>query len=225
LKESKNERTGSLYAYVPDNPDVRQAIPLWQPAFFGDSNRMVKEVQNESYPDLATALYKAVRHRYLEALALVETDTMIARLIRAIDHIEEPTLVRAYRKIAAFYRFALVGEQQLPLPLDDTPERERQRDAWRAFWSKEAERLVQVNGICTALLRAVAYRNTSSGDAAEARLVDALADRYGRFSLPRRVKLLKLSLDPEELDNWRFVEDIDWDQIVLDPRVRPNPPD
>jgi hypothetical protein len=39
------------------------------------------------------------------------------------------------------------------------------------------------------------------------------------------VKLLKLSLDPEELDNWRFVEDIDWDQIVLDPRVRPNPPD
>ena len=90
-------------------------IPLWEPAFFGDSNRLVKEVQNESYPELARALFRAARERYLEACALVSVDTMLARLVRVVEDsdIVAPVLTRAYRKVASFYRFALVGERQL----------------------------------------------------------------------------------------------------------------
>lgn len=202
-------------------------IPLWEPAFFGDSSRLVKEVQSETYPELARALFRAARDRYLDACALVSVDTMLARLVRVVrdEDIAAPVLARAYRKVAAFYRFALVGEPQLELGASNGHERPIARRAWEEFVTAEARRLAAVNEMTTALLRAVAYRNTATGRAAEAHLVDLLAERYGRFTLRRRMELLRLSLDAAELDNWRFVEDVDWDQEVLDPRVRPNPPD
>ena len=59
--------------------------------------------------------WMAARERYLEACALVSVDTMLARLVRVVEDsdIVAPVLARAYRKVASFYRFALVGERQL----------------------------------------------------------------------------------------------------------------
>jgi hypothetical protein len=203
----------------------RDVIQDWEPAFFGDSNRTVKEIQRQTYPELARELFDAARQRYLAACSLVGVDTRLAELARNVERYRLPLLARAYRMMAKFYRFAFVGDQQMLLPFEDQPAPDPLREAWERYFHDEAERLVKTDSIATGILRAVVYQPTPIGDAAEAHVVDLLSHRYGTFYLQRRLELLRLTVPLDELDGWRFAEDVDWDQIALDPRVRPDPPD
>ena len=219
--------------YLLTNPAWQDAVPIWQAAFFTDSSRLAKEIQRATYPGLAFELFDAARQRYLDACAFVGVETELTGLLRKIQPLEQPFLKRAYRKIAAFYRFAFVGDRQtelqFPLPASGTAsptgtETENLKQSWRNFLRNEARRLARIDHIATSLLRAVAFGDSAEARAAEAHVVDMLDERYGRFYLQRRLQLLELSIHPEELDSWRFIEGPDWDQVELDPRVRPDPP-
>jgi hypothetical protein len=215
------------------NPAWQDAVPIWQAAFFTDSSRLAKEIQRATYPGLAFELFDAARQRYLDACALVSVDTELTSLIRQVQPLERPFLKRAYRKIAAFYRFAFVGDRQTKLPFPSPAsgtasttgdETENLEQSWRNFLRNEARRLARIDHIAISLLRAVAFGDSAEARAAEAHVVDMLDERYGRFHLQRRLQLLELSIHPEELESWRFIEGPDWDQVELDPRVRPDPP-
>ncbi len=215
------------------DPAWQDAVPIWQAAFFTDSSRLAKEIQRATYPGLVFELFDAARQRYLDACALVGVETELVGLLRKVQPLEQPFLKRAYRKIAAFYRFAFVGDRQTELPFSppeantaSTPgnETEHLEQSWRSFLRNEARRLARIDHIATSLLRAVAFGDSAEARAAEAHVVDMLDERYGRFHLQRRLQLLELAIHPEELDSWRFIEGPDWDQVELDPRVRPDPP-
>ncbi|UCG42451.1 MAG: hypothetical protein JSU73_11355 [candidate division WOR-3 bacterium] len=214
-------RSGS----VPSGRAWCEIVQDWEPAFFGDNNRAVKKIQRQTYPELAHELFNAARQRYLSACGLVGVDTRLAELSRKAERYRLPFLTRAYRMMAKFYRYAFAGDQQMVLPFEDRPAQDSMRGAWERYFRDEAERLVETDSIATGILRAVVYHPTPIGDAAEAHVVDLLSHRYGKFHLQRRLELLRQTFSSDELDGWRFAEDVDWDQIALDPRVRPNPPD
>jgi len=210
---------------VPSGRESREVVQDWEPAFFGDNNRAIKKTQRLTYAELAPELFNAARQRYLSACSLVGVDTRLAELSRQAERYRLPFLTRVYRMMAKFYRFAFVGDQQMLLPFEDQPAPDPLREAWERYFRDEAERLVETDSIATGILRAVVYQPTPIGDAAEAHVVDLLSHRYGRFHLQRRLELLSQTVSSDELDGWRFAEDVDWDQIALDPRVRPDPPD
>lgn len=205
-------------------PRIREIIPLQQAAFFTDSNRLMKELQNRTWAELAFLLFDTCRERYLAACALVGVEPELAELVRGIKSFEQPRLARTYRKIAAFYRFAFIGEQQEELPFDSRNRRVRPQAEWEKFFRLESNRLARIDHLVRSILRAVAYGSSAEGRAAEARVIDVLDERYGRFHLARRLELLKLSIHPEELESWRFLDGPDREEYPLDPRVRPDPP-
>lgn len=216
---------------MPEQPAVADAsradaavVPVHQAAFFTDSNRLAKEVQNESWANLAFALFDACRERYLAACALVGVEPELAGLVRGTGSLPRYRLARVYRKIASFYRFAFIGEPQGELPFDDRDHVGGLRAEWESFFRQEARRLAGIDHLARSVLRAVAFGESAEGRAAEAHAVDALAERYGRFHLVRRLELLRLAVHPDELDGWRVLDGSNWDDYQLDPRVRPDPP-
>lgn len=226
------KKTETVNAQAASQPGVgssglewREVIQDWEPAFFGDNNRAVKNIQRETCAELSYELFVAARQRYLLACTLVGVDTRLAELARQVERHRRPFLGRVYRMIAKFYRFALVGEQQVDLPFGEGTSFDSQREAWQRYFRHEVKRLVETDEFTTGVIRSVVHQLTPIGDAAEAHVVDLLSHRYGRFHLQRRLELLRLNVSLDELDGWRFVEDVDWDQIALDPRVRPNLPD
>ena len=219
-EETAGPRTDELTPSAPS----REIVPVHQAAFFTDSNRLTKETQDRTWSELAFELFAACRERYLAACALVGVEPELARLVRAITALEPPRLARTYRKIAAFYRFAFVGEPQTELPFDDRDHLALMETDWRKFFRLETQRLARIDHLARSVLRAVAFGVSAEGRVAEAHVVDVLNERYGRFHLARRMELLKLSIHPEELEGWRFLDGPDWDQYQPDPRVRPDPP-
>ncbi len=213
----------SIELPVPACPELPDAVPVWCAAFFTDGNTAVKRIQSDSYPRLVAELFRAPRRRYLAACALVGEETGLAAALLAVDRFERPPLVRAYRKVAAFYRFAFIGEPQLELPLGRDRAGERAR--WEAFFRAEARRLAELDHIALPLLHAVVDQGRAAGRVAESLAVNLLGVRYGRFCLPRRLELLGRAVDPADVEGWLFTEEPDWERIVLDPRVRPDPPD
>ncbi len=218
------EQQQSTATQLPEGPGWADVISIWQAAFFTDSNRTVKEVQRQTYPQLAFDLFDACRQRYLAACALVGAANDLGALVRSVQPLERPFLQRVYRKIAAFYRFAFVGDEQLSLPLAHRPHAEELREAWLKFFGTEAQRLAGNDRFCLAALRAVAYQPEPPAAAAEASAVDLLDTRYGSFCLQRRLQLLKLAINAEALESWRFLEEVDWGTVIADPRCRPDPP-
>lgn len=201
-----------------------EVIPVHQAAFFTDSNRLMKEIQNRDWTGLTFLLFDACRERYLAACALVGVEPELAELVRNVKSFEGPRLARTYRKIAAFHRFAFVGEPQEELSFDDRDRLARLQDDWVKFFRLETGRLSRIDHLVRSVLRAVAFGASAEGRAAEAHIIDTLDERYGRFHLARRLELLKLSIHPEELESWRFLDGPDRDECPLDPRVRPDPP-
>jgi hypothetical protein len=205
---------------VPDGPMWRSAVPSGRTEFFGDDNRFLKDIQNDSYPFLVHELFDAARKRYFDACALVGVETELAKVVLPIARFSRPFLRRAYSRIAAFYRFAFVAGPQLPLPFDKLSYDIRQRMAWEEFYRREIKRLATDNHFTVAILLGAGYWNSSQGKAGEANLVDMLDHRYGRFTLERRSELLRLDIDPEEILDWQFVGSEDWDHILGDIRGR-----
>ncbi len=60
-----------MHSRVPGAIEQLLADPVWQAAFFTDSNRLAKEVQRATYPGLAFELFDAARQRYLDACVFV----------------------------------------------------------------------------------------------------------------------------------------------------------
>lgn len=218
------EQQQSTAVRTPEGQEWSSVISLWQAAFFTDSNRTVKELQRQSYPQLVFELFDACRKRYLAACSLVGAQGEVADLVRQVEPMERPFLQRVYRKIAAFYRFAFVGDEQLSLPLSHRPRGDELSDAWVKFYRIEAQRLATDDRFCLAALRAVAYQAGPQGAAAEAYAVDLLDTRYGSFCLQRRLQLLKLAINVDALESWKFLEEVDWGSVIADPRCRPDPP-
>jgi hypothetical protein len=224
LKATEQQQQQSAAPHAPEGPEWLEVIPVWQAAFFTDSNRTVKELQRDTFPQLVYELFDRCRNRYLAACELVGAEGDLAEHVRDVVQYDRPFLQRVYRKVAAFYRFAFVGDEQLHLPLLARSHRQEQADAWVKFFQLETKRLAADDRFCRAALRAVAYPGDPQAAAAEAYTVDLLDTRYGSFCLQRRLQLLKLSINVEALEGWRFLEDIDWGTVIADPRCRPNPP-
>lgn len=213
MADSEHDPKPSL-SRVPTGPGWTGTVPAGRSEFFGDDNRFLKSLQDDSFPFLVYELFAAARRRYLDACTLTGVETELAGLVREIGRFARPFLHRAYRRIAAFYRFAHAGAPQLPLPFEALPDETRQRLAWEDFFRREARTLVESDAVAVALLRSVALAGKPAGRAAEAHLVDLLSHRYGRFTLVRRRQLLGLEVEPEEMLGWQFIGAPDWDQLL-----------
>ncbi len=199
-------------------------IQLWVPAFFGDSNRRLKEIQRDTYPALAYELFDMARQRFLSVAELTAAHAELADRLRETVMPDGPFLLRVYRRMAAFFRYgfdhAAAAERagwDEPFILD------REQTAWEEFFRSEARVLAGNNTGVHFVVVATAYPGVRA-TAAEEGLVLMLRQRYGMFTLRRRVELLK-----------RLPRRGDWDarlraassgsEFAQDPQVRPNPPD
>ena len=178
--------------------------------FPGDSDRGLKQIQSEHYSQLMAELYELARRRMLAAAALVGHDTELVRQVRAARTLDRPLLRKAYRRVAAWFRYSRHAGPQLPLPFDDVPHEERLLAAWVEFFRREAVELTARNETARAILAAAGCPDLVRSKAAESHLVDLLDTRYGRFTLERRLALLGHATPEEEVSSWRFVEEPDW---------------
>ena len=191
---------------LPRGAEWLDAVDLERPQFFGDGDRYLKRVQQETYPYLIFELFSSARDRYLAACRLLGRMTELGRRSAAIQRFQIPFLKSAYRRMAAYYRFAFVTGPQLPLPFDRLSFDTRMRVAWESFFRRETKALVRLDPCLLAILKAAVHFGRPAGRAAEARLVDMLEERYGDLTLERRVALLRLKVSAEELIGWRHVE-------------------
>ena len=183
-------------------PDV---VPLWVPAFFGDSNRRMKEVQRDSYSSLAFALYDSTKRRYLDACDLLGVETGLAERLADVVIPDLPYLPRVYRKIAAWYRYSVDRE-----PVEDAGDIEHLHVAWEEFFRAEEAAVTADDAAARAVLEAAT--NPGAAASAEELLVQALRRRYGELTLPRRVVMQRPGTVPGA-------------RPEVDAQVRPNPPD
>ncbi len=193
-------------------------IPLWVPAFFGDSNRWLKAIQRDTCSALTYDIFDAARKRYLSVPELTAADTDLADRLRETVIPDAPFLPRVYRRIAAFYRYAFDRAGG-----DEPGMRDRQQMAWEEFFRSEAGVLAE-NATSARFIVYAAVCPGVRAAAAEEGLVLMLRQRYGVLTLRRRVELLK-----------RLPRQGDWDvrlraaqpagELPQDPQVRPNPPD
>lgn len=199
-------------------PDV---IPLWIPAFFGDSNRALKEVQQDSYAGLAYALFDAAKREFLSRNEQPDSSSELGRRLRETELPRSQFLTRVYRRLAAFYRYALdrepgAGEEEAGL--------DQMRASWEDFFHNEASFLVE--GSVTARLVLAAASNTASEAAeAEDRLLEVLRERYGELTLRRRQEVFRQRPRRGDLASLLEVARSTRPGFAVNPQVRPNPPD
>ena len=193
-------------------------IPIWVPAFFGDSNRWLKAIQRDTYSALTYDMFDSARKRYLDDAELLSADVGLAERLRETVIPDAPFLPRVYRRIAAFYRYAFDRGGG-----DEPGMHDRQQAAWEGFFRSEA-RVLAENATSARFIVYAAVCPGGRAAAAEEGLVLMLRQRYGVLTLRRRVELLK-----------RLPRQGDWDarlraaqpagEFPQDPQVRPNPPD
>lgn len=200
MRESCSTRRRAATAVVA--PEARE--------FAGDSDRGLKQIQSDQYSQLMAELYELARRRMLAAAALVGHDTELVRQVRVARTLDRPLLRKAYRRVAAWFRYSCHVGPQLPLPFDDVPHEERLRSAWVGFFRREAGELTARNDTARAILAAAGCPDLVRSKAAESHFVDLLDTRYGRFTLERRLALLGHPSPEEEVSSWRFVEEPDW---------------
>jgi hypothetical protein len=204
----------------PDTPGWHAVIAPDRQDFWGDDDPRIKGMQSESYPFLISALYEAAREQVIAALTPIQVETAIVTKARTTAELDQPLLRRAYRRIAAQFRFACHRGPQLHLSFEDISHDDRLRSAWEEYFLREAQALTRDPDIAGAIVSAVSPEEPASALAAEAHLVDLLDQRYGRFSLERRLELLGDASDPAELEAWPRAEGPEWDDI-LKPQPKP----
>jgi hypothetical protein len=175
-------------------------------------------MQSESYPFLISALYDAIREHVLAASAPARDGADIVRKARTTAELDQPLPRRAYRRIAAQFRFACHRGPQLQLPFEDISHDDRPRSAWEDYFLREAQALTRDPDIARAIVSVVSPEEPASARAAEVHLVDLLDLRYGRFTLDRRLKLLGEASNPADLEAWPRAEGPEWDDILKPPR-------
>jgi hypothetical protein len=193
-------------------------IPIWVPAFFGDSNRWLKAIQRDTHSALTYEFFDAARKRYLAAPELMSADPELSDRLRETVIPDVPFLPRVYRRIAAFYRYAFDRAGG-----DEPALHDREQMAWERFFRSEAGVLAE-NATSA---RFIVYAAVSPGvraAAAEEGLVLMLRQRYGVLTLRRRVELLRRLPRHGEWDARRH-EAPPAAELQPDPQVRPNPPD
>jgi hypothetical protein len=199
-------------------PDV---IPLWIPAFFGDSNRTLKEAQQDSYTALVYALFDMARKRFLTEIGQPSPSLELCRRLRETVLPRPQSLTRVYRRLAAFYRYALDRE---PSARDEEAGLDRTQAGWEAFFQNEARFLVEDSE--TVRLALVAATGTAAEAVeAEDRLVEVLRERYGELTLRRRQEVLRLHPRRGDLASLLEAARRTRSGFAVNPQVRPNPPD
>lgn len=196
-------------------------VPLWVPAFFGDSNRTLKEIQGDSYPALSFGLFDKARARCLAENEQTGADAELCRRLREMETPGPQFLPRVYRRLAAFYRYALDRE---PRSGEEEGGLDGLQAGWEAFFREEARFLVEGPETVRQVLVAAAQTGAEAARA-EDRLVEVLHRRYGELTLRRRQELLRRTL--RRGDMGRQIRAALEVRAVADARlqVRPNPPD
>jgi hypothetical protein len=193
-------------------------VCLDESEFPGDSDRHLKWLQSDTYSELIAGLYARARSRLLAAATLADVETPLSLTIRSLPTLERPIAVKAYRRIAAWFRFACTAGPQLTLRIE--PESgDSGRAAWTGFFGREAAELSACNPAARAILNAAGAMDPLTAQAAESRLVDLLDARYGRLTLERRFGLLGRPADEAELAAWSFAEQPDWVALLTPPQV------
>jgi len=169
--------------------------------FWGDNDRVLMDIQDQVYPRSVGLLYGQPRQRYLEACQLVQTDSELARRLRASDGFDHRTLQGSHDLIAAWFRF-LRGSQGGPTLFEVAEDyRDRLGREWRAFFEKELLILTEDNDFVRAVVTAAAFPNPEvSGSAAEDEVEGMLAKRYAamRSRAYTQEALNKLGIKREE---------------------------
>lgn len=196
-------------------PDIN-VVPELECVFSGDSDRRLKAIQSATFPELAAELYSAARNRVLAAARFVGVETEMVCAVKARSVAPGGPLLRPYRKVAAFFRYACHAGPQLPLPLEGESYEAKLQAEWEAFFRRETAELLRTNPVMRSLLGAAVFDGLDRGRVSEDRLLDLLDARYGRLTLDRRLLLLGGQHDEESLA-WRFAEEADWLRLLRVP--------
>jgi hypothetical protein len=207
MAQSYIELSGETIPVGAQWPDV---VPIWVPAFIGDANRLLKEVQRDAYSSLAYELFDSTKRRYLDACDLLGVETELAERLADIVIPDLPFLPRVHRKIAGWYRYAYDRESA---DLDI----EERRLAWEGFFRSEVHAVTSDEELARAVLEAAAYAGVRAS-AAEERVVAQLRYRYGELTLARRFAVQHIR--PGHGDPTAVTV-----TAAVDAQVRPNPPD
>jgi hypothetical protein len=208
MQESTIELAGVT---VPVGAQLTDVIPIWVPAFFGDSNRTLKEVQRDCYSSLMFEFFDSTKRRYIDACDTLGVEPELVTGLAGVVMPDQPYLPRVYRKIAAWYRYAYDRESAAGL------ESEELRIGWEEFFRSEIHAVTSDEEIARAALSAAAFPGTKAA-ADEERVVAQLRYRYGEMTLPRRFAVQQRNPAQGDLAAVTVTS-------AQDPRVRPNPPD
>jgi hypothetical protein len=204
-------------ADIDSVPDWTEVIPLWVPAFFGDSNRLLKAVQRHTYTSLVYALFRSARRRYLDACDLLGVETDFSVRLEETVIPAMPYLGRVYRKVAAFYRSAL--DPGVRYERDSGQSAEQLRADWEAFFCCEAAWMAGRDDAARAVLESAASPERAVD--AEELLLGELRRRYGVMTLRRRAGIRR-QLDRRHGGMWPEPTSV---ESTASDQVRPNPPD
>ncbi len=189
-----------------------EVIPFWIPAFFGDANRSLKEIQRDSYPLLIHELFDTTKRRYVAACDTLGVETELVERLADMLTPDLPYLPRVYRKVASWYRYAFDREST-----HQAPDNDELRSAWEEYFRAEIHSVTSDEDVARAVLEAAVWPGARAASAEE-RVVAQLRYRYGEMTLPRRLAIQQC--DPAMQDLCAVTV-----TAKIDPRVRPNPPD
>ena len=146
-------------------------------SFAGDTNPVLKNLQNAKLGNLHFYMFDRARYRYLTAAKLIGIQTPLSAQLTEVNAFSVETLRSAYDTIATYFRFTH-DNCQVPLPFSNQPYEEVLETAWSDFYYSEINDLVEMDDIALAILRAVCAEKTNAGEVASDYLVLALTEKY-----------------------------------------------
>ena len=170
--------------------------------FHGDNNQFLKWVQDDMRGKTLYHLVSTVRRKYLDACYLVGYSSDFSSEVQKIETFDYSLLKRGHDTMAAWYRYKYADRvTQLRLPFSEQVRnplvalRKEYEVGWWRFWWQEIDEISSDGQMTRAILKAIVYRNSARGYAAEDLIWVSLVDRYNatewllwlRHEIPRCV--------------------------------------
>lgn len=161
------------------NKEFREEKPMSKEVYFtGDSNDILKKVQNDAYYKMLERLYHYPKERYLSSLRLIGVKTELAKQMECAETWNIHILMPVYDRIAAYFRFTRGGKGQMLLQLQDKLYEDLLWQLWVEYYDREVKSISMVDSITIGVLSACSYGQTKQGLAALEHLNSLMKDRY-----------------------------------------------
>jgi len=159
--------------------------------FIGDNNHFVMKIQHDEYGNMLTNLVTMAKNSYFQFEWYAMIDPQLKKRIQSKEHIDHRILQWAHDIIAGVFRYLLCPRDEIDYSSYNFDFKSYILDSWRSFYESENMKLATIKEIQLAILQAIAYQNTTTGNAAEEKLILLLFNRYPFIDQPPFVDELK----------------------------------